>query len=416
MEDRGITTDRGEDHRQIQAENEKRALRKGKRKDYAGAPEASPMPDAQSEAEKIAGEAIRKEEERQEQAGKTEEERQEQARKDQDKLQNDLIAADKKLKELGQIYREAQELRERLIKQARELDAANDRFEQQQEKRQRELERQQNPYLDYAKEKEVQIEDRRQEIIGRRDRQYLEGDIRDAGTRHSQALHHNYDFGDPYLSLAKVAIAEYASFRGEQNALSAEIAKTADPKLREALEIRRKIEGYEYLMLTGERIAVQSELITGRKNSEEATSMRERINGGIVKDENGKQIAFPGYAQEVQNLRFRYRELQAERAAPAKEQGEPQTALDKIVADSKNKKPEPPGPDKQPERSATALDTIVEDAKHIAEGRQLLDGITEAKRQRLKGSRADPDPQVKKDRLQQQERERKAQKDRERER
>ena len=95
--------------------------------------------------------------------------------------------------------------------------------------------------------------------------------------------------------------------------MSAEIAKTADPKAREALEIRRMIEGYDYLSMTGERIAVQSELITGRKDSEEAVKMRARINVEIVKDENDKQTAYPGYIQEAENLRFRYRELQAER-------------------------------------------------------------------------------------------------------
>lgn len=302
MEERGIKTDRGDDYRDIKADNERRALRKRQRKDYAGPSEASPMPDAPSPQDKIAEEAVRKEQERQEQA-----------RKDQDKLQNELIAADEKLKELGKIYREAQQHRERLIKEAQELQEANAKWEYQQELRRREQQRQQNPYEEYAKQKEASVENRRQDLIDKRDRQYLEGDIRDPGTRYAEALQRHYDFGDPFQSLAKVAIAEHASFRAEQNTLSAEIAKTADPKAREALEIRRMIEGFDYLSMTGERIAVQSELITGRKNSEEAVKMRARNNVEIVKDEKGKEIAFPGYRQEADNLRFRYRELQAER-------------------------------------------------------------------------------------------------------
>jgi MobA/MobL family len=446
MEDRGIKSDRGDENRRRQTANDNRKelkahladinrqiaelerlqtivgaveggyqrveqsaqpkpqnadsdLEKRPPQSYAHAPEAFPMPDAQSDRDSIVDEAIRKEDERQEQA-----------RKDQDKLQNDLIAADKKLKELGQIYREAQELRERLIKQSRELDVANDRFEQLQEQRQRESERrresepQENPYLEYAHEKEVRIEDRRQEIIEKRDRQYLEGDIRNAGDRYSQALHNNYDFGDPYMSFAKVAIAEYASFRGEQNALSAEIAKATDPKLREALETRRKIEGYEYLMVTGERIAVQSELITGRKNSEEAVKMRERINVQFIKDENGNRIAFPGYTQEAENLRFNYRELQAERAAaPAK----PQSTVEKVLADARSNTPESAATDKQQQRPKSAVDKVLEDAKRHTPAPNKFQDLDKTKT---------PDPQKGKDQLNQQERERQAQKDRDRER
>jgi hypothetical protein len=354
MEQRGLTTDRGDDYRNIQAENEKRALRKRKRKDYAEPSEASTMPDAQSEAQKIAAEAIRKEAERQDQA-----------RKDQDKLQEALIAEDEHLKELGRKYLEH---RDRLVQQAKELEALNKKILQEIEDRFQK----QNPFESYVNEVGRAVQDKREEITENRDRRYLEGDIRDSGTRYSQALHQHYDSGDPYQSLAKAAMAEHASFRTDQALLSEQIAKTADPKAREALEIRRKIEGYEYLMITGERIAVQSELITGRLNSEEAAKMRAAVRGEIIKDEKGNKIAFPGYTQEAENLRFDYRNLQAERAAPAKEHAPTPSALDKIVADAKRETPAP---------------------------------------SRTRRPRRDY-----KDRLQQQERERKAQQDRDRER
>jgi hypothetical protein len=377
MQERGLATERGDEYRNIQAENEKRALRKQQRKDYARVPEAPKMPDAQSPEDKIADEAIRKEQDRQEQA-----------RKDQDKLQNELVAADNKLKELGQIYREAQQHREMLIKQAQELEQANHRWEQQQEQRQREEQRRQNPYEEYAKLKDVGVENRRQDLIEKRDRQYLEGDIRDAGTRYAQALHHNYDFlGDPYQSLAKVAIAEHASFRTDQNLLSAEIAKTADPKAREALEIRRKIEGYEYLVQTGERIAVQSELITGRgKDSPEAIKMRERVNGEVTKDEKGNKIVFPGYRQEADNLRFSYRELQAERQqAPGKEQAQ---------------QPATPQPRPTRQRRRDSMDERIKQQDDLAKAKEAerLAKMTDAERQK------------------QQEKERERQRERERER
>jgi MobA/MobL family len=354
MEKRGLTTDRGDDYRNIQAENEKRALRKRKRKDYAEPSEASTMPDAQSEAQKIAAEAIRKEAERQDQA-----------RKDQDKLQEALIAEDEHLKELGRKYLEH---RDRLVQQAKELEALNKKILQEIEDRFQK----QNPFESYVNEVGRAVQDKREEITENRDRRYLEGDIRDSGTRYSQALHQHYDSGDPYQSLAKAAMAEHASFRTDQALLSEQIAKTADPKAREALEIRRKIEGYEYLMITGERIAVQSELITGRLNSEEAAKMRAAVRGEIIKDKKRNKIAFPGYTQEAENLRFDYRNLQAERSAPAKEHAPTPSALDKIVADAKRETPAP---------------------------------------SRTRRPRRDY-----KDRLQQQERERKAQQDRDRER
>jgi hypothetical protein len=241
--------------------------------------------------------------------------RQEQARRDQDQIQNELIAADKRFKELGQLWRQAQDFREKLIQQARELEEANVRYQQQQAQRQQDSQRQQNPVEDYTREHKDGVEQRRQERQDEQDRRYLEGNIRNPYSRYAQALHENYQqSGDLYQGLAKSAIAEHAAFQREQDTLRGEIAKTTDPKHREALEIRAKIECYEYLMITGERIAVQSEIITGRKNSDEAVRMRERINGKDIFDENGNKIGFEdGYKQKAQELRQQYRSLQAER-------------------------------------------------------------------------------------------------------
>jgi hypothetical protein len=405
MEQRGITTGRGDDYRDIQAENQKRALRKRKRKDYAEAPEAAPMPDSGSPADKVLADARAKEQERQDQAHKQEQERQEKARKDQDKLQEELVAADKKLKELGQIHREAQAHRDRLVQQTQELEALQSRIERELVERYK----RQSPVEAYLSQHDRTVQDRRQEQIDFRDRRYLEGDIRDSGTRYSQALNQHYDGGDPYQSLAKAAMAEHTSFRKDQELLTTEIAKTADPKAREALEIRRRIEGYEYLMITGERIAVQSELITGRTNSEEAVKMRNAVRVEILKDENGKQTAFPGYTQLAENLRFRYRELQAERTGVAKEREQPQSAAEKIVADAKRQTPERAAPDKQQERPVSAAEKIVADAK-------LRTPAPSRSRKTDPDKYKDLDPQKAQDQQNQQQRDRKAQKDRGRER
>ena len=228
MEAAGITTDRGDNYRDIQAAKPKAGVAQARTQGLRWSRRRHPPCLTQNRtSQKIAADAIRKEQERQEQA-----------RKDQDKLQEELIAEDKNLKELGQIYREAERTETDSFSRPRNS-RSHHRWEQQQEQRQRERAKT-KPLRRIRQTKRCAVENRRQDLIADRDRRYLEGDIRNAGDRYSQALHHNYDWGDPYLSLAKVAIAEHASFRKEQEVLSAEIAKTADPKAREALEIRRQ--------------------------------------------------------------------------------------------------------------------------------------------------------------------------------
>jgi hypothetical protein len=308
--------------------------------------------------------------------------RQEQARRDQDQIQNELIAADKRFKELGQLWRQAQDFREKLIQQARELEEANVRYQQQQAQRQQDSQRQQNPVEDYTREHKDGVEQRRQERQDEQDRRYLEGNIRNPYSRYAQALHENYQqSGDLYQGLAKSAIAEHAAFQREQDTLRGEIAKTTDPKHREALEIRAKIECYEYLMITGERIAVQSEIITGRIKGQEAEKMRGLVRGETLKDENDKPIGFiPGYTQEVENLRVRYRDLQAERAAQPKEQAP--------SAEQKQDRPYRP----RGRRSTRELDELIKRQNKIQEAKDREDEKKKGKNQdREKPLQPDPE-------------------------
>jgi MobA/MobL family protein len=131
-----------------------------------------------------------------------------------------------------------------------------------------------------------------------------EGAIRDAGLRYGEALRQNYDMRDPYASLAKAAMAEYATFRKDREDLDQQIARTADPQERQALDLRKRIEGAEYLAITGDRIAQQSEIITGRRNSPEAVKEHTRA---------------VGYRIQAQDLRQQLRELRQEKA-PEKDQ------------------------------------------------------------------------------------------------
>jgi hypothetical protein len=139
-----------------------------------------------------------------------------------------------------------------------------------------------------------------------------EGPINDAGARYGQALGQHYDIRSPYASLAKAAMAEYAAFRRDREALDKQIAKTADPQERQALDLRKRIEGAEYLALTGDRIAQQSWVITGRRDSEEAVKERKKATDWRI---------------QAQDLRQQLRELREERAPEKdreRERSEPQ--------------------------------------------------------------------------------------------
>jgi hypothetical protein len=125
----------------------------------------------------------------------------------------------------------------------------------------------------------IALEDRRKQESERQAQlaeKAKEGPINDAGARYGQALGQHYDIHSPYASLAKAAMAEYAAFRRDREALDQRIAKTADPQERQALGLRKRIEGAEYLALTSDRIAQQSWVITGRRDSQEAVKERLR--------------------------------------------------------------------------------------------------------------------------------------------
>jgi MobA/MobL family protein len=123
------------------------------------------------------------------------------------------------------------------------------------------------------KEKQDRLDARNRAL----EQQQAQGHIREAGMRYGLALATHYDMNDPYGSLAKSAMAEYALFIRDRESYTKQIAEEKDPVKLQSLELRKRIEGAEYLALTGERIAKQSELITGRLNSEEAVKERAKV-------------------------------------------------------------------------------------------------------------------------------------------
>lgn len=132
---------------------------------------------------------------------------------------------------------------------------------------------------------------------GKRARQ-LEGDVTNPHGRYGQALGQHYDVRDSYGSLSRAAMAEHGAFMRERQSLDRQIAQEKNPDARKALELRKQIEGAEYMAITDRRIAAQSEVITGKRNSPEAEKSRERATA---------------FEQEAKQLREQYREHQLAR-------------------------------------------------------------------------------------------------------
>jgi hypothetical protein len=123
-----------------------------------------------------------------------------------------------------------------------------------------------------------------------------EAEIRDAKSRYAQALS-DYDIRDPYGSLARASMTEYASFRRDREELSRQIAAETDPARRKTLELRQEIELCDYMSITSHRIAGQSEIIVGRSNTDEAVRQRAQAKE---------------YEERAKQLRAQFREQVAE--------------------------------------------------------------------------------------------------------
>lgn len=140
-------------------------------------------------------------------------------------------------------------------------------------------------------------------------------DITNAAYRYAAALGDHYDIRDPYQSLAKAAMTEYGQFIRERQQLDREIAQEKNPEKRRVLELRRDIEGAEYMAITSERIAGQSEVITGRTgpeaqqqrekakiHKERALTLRKEYQALGVEWEGGWQRSDPGGNRKEENV------------------------------------------------------------------------------------------------------------------
>lgn len=263
--------------------------------------------------------ALQKDEEERRAAMEKEEEQRRQAVKEEDERREQAVAEEEARREEGNREEEKRQAEykaqaDRQIEQAREMEAQEERLAAYQEE------------IARRAEEAKREQERTKEAEGRR----WDGDIRDSHSRYGQALAQEYNVKDPYGSLARSAMAEYGSFLRDRDRLGQQIAKAEDPKEREVLELRQRIESAEYMAITSNRIATQSEIITGRKDSPEAVRQRDRA---------------AAFQKEAQELRAQYRGLQEERS---------QGRGDKAAPEVGRKEPEPKPMQKEPERQPEA--------------------------------------------------------------
>jgi len=210
-------------------------------------------------------------------------------------------------------FKEAEASRQQAIQEAERWKQAGLDEEQRREAFKEQVDRQ----AEQAKEMEAQQErlDAYREAMARQaeaakrkteqQERYKEREIRDAHSRYGQALAQNYSILNPYETLARSAMAEYGAFLRDRETLDRQIARTSDPVERQRLELRKEIEAAEYMAVTSERIAGQSEIIVGKMDSPEALRQRERAKA---------------FQELAQGLRKEYREVGKEQGRVAGEE------------------------------------------------------------------------------------------------
>ena len=160
------------------------------------------------------------------------------------------------------------------------------------------MEAQQQRFESYKESMRLQAEEARRQEERRnqieKEGRAREGEVRNPNYRYGQALAQHYDVRDPYGSLARSAMAEYGSFLRDRENLERQISRTADPTERQKLELRKEIEAADYMAITSQRIAGQSEVFTGRLNSPEAVNQRAKAEY---------------FQKQSQKLRREYREI-----------------------------------------------------------------------------------------------------------
>lgn len=294
--------------------------------------------------------ALQKDEEERRAAMEKEEEQRRQAVKEEDERREQAVAEEEARREEGNREEEKRQAdykaqADRQVEQAREMETQEERLAAYREE------------IARRAEEAKREQERTQEAQSRR----WDGDIRDSHSRYGQALAQHYDIKDPYGSLSRSAMAEYGSFLRDRERLNQQIAKADDPKEREALELRQRIESAEYMAITSNRIATQSEIITGKKDSPEAVRQRDRATA---------------FRKEAQELRAQYRGLQEERSQGREGKAAPE-ATKKAPEQKAEKEPEhqPQAATPQKEKASAIMVQERQPGKPRGEAQKLGDFV-----------------------------------------
>lgn len=281
-------------------QRERREQEKGAMADQQEMTDEDRRREEAEKAEAARLEAIQKDEEQRQEAIKEEEERRQQAIAEEEERRQEGIREEEKKREAFK------EQAERQVEQAREMEAQEERLAAYREEMGRRAE---EAKREEERNREAQAEGRARE-----------GEIRNPHSRYGQALAQHYDVKDPYGSLARSAMAEYGSFLRDRENLDKQIAKAEDPKERETLELRKRIEAADYMAITSERIAQQSYIIQGKpiiqdKDRDPSKSLDEQLaeRPDVNKEYHRQKERAAEFRKEAQELRAQYRDLQAER-------------------------------------------------------------------------------------------------------
>ena len=155
------------------------------------------------------------------------------------------------------------------------------------------------------------------------------GEITDAQARYAKSLGDSYDPSSPYRSLARAAMDEYGTFMEQQTALTRAAAAEADPDKRRLIELRKEIEGNEYLALGSARLVLISEVVTG--NLYRPGDYEKAVQEAKERGEEPRELTQPERdAQNAKHYSNNAKALREERAhlqeaIAEREQGQPAT-------------------------------------------------------------------------------------------
>lgn len=256
-------------------------------------------------------EAIQKEEDRKREEGQKEEDRKQQAVQDEEQRKENAIKEEARKQEAIQeeqrkeaafkeenLRRQAHEQMERQKSLAEEMGLRQQSFDEFRENLKRMAEEAQKAETQRAYEAEQTAAAK--ELI-----------IRDANSRYNQALAQHYDMRNPYSSLARSAMAEHGSFLRDRENIDRQIARATDPLERKTLELQKRIEYADYMAITSNRIAQQSDIVWGKKIIVKEGD--KEIARMISEDGEAQRAKAAKYQIEAQGLRKEFRELQKTR-------------------------------------------------------------------------------------------------------